>query len=105
MSTRELALKSSVCNTSKYDSRPFQAACFKMIEPQIPLFVPILIPKHSRYVRVFHRSKYRTIERFSFRAGSHQSSTCQFNSFDAWSRLRSEEHTSELQSLMRISYA
>src|SRR3546814_8298435 len=26
-------------------------------------------------------------------------------SFTAWARMRSEEHTSELQSLMRISYA
>src|SRR3546814_4636848 len=58
------------------------------------------------------RPDHRDVERRAFRAGGGRSPACQREplsrrsaAVEAGDRGRSEEHTSELQSLMRISYA
>src|SRR3546814_1372686 len=50
-------------------------------------------------IRLYIRALWRVVLSLQFRTGLSSSDG------SAWNRPRSEEHTSELQSLMRISYA
>src|SRR3546814_6030383 len=60
----------------------------------------------AQLYRRFRMARRHTLRASAWRGPeSDFAETCRAAEIEAWNSLRSEEHTSELQSLMRISYA
>src|SRR3546814_3714123 len=78
-------------------AKAFRAAVKSMVNVQDGLFIPVIRTSDSAMMRRRQKA-WAQVDQCEYRRGRQAIKHLQ-------SRKRSEEHTSELQSLMRISYA
>src|SRR3546814_3034988 len=84
------------------------AANVQLLENRPSLRLEPRAESHGLHHRISRRERYvwrHADHRMGRRSGPHPRGTRSFRAVSQTRRSRSEEHTSELQSLMRISYA